>query len=322
MKKRIGVVFSRRSIEKEDSLETMELQWVVRSSSVAQKYFTALKIAVSDDYMYRRDRFYNFSRDYYTEKRVVEKINQSIDLINKSHPGLIPVKADLGMSQEKMNHLHTYFEKFRGILMKPHPIYQSASVETREAFDDLNIMIHRYEDAGFSQRKMGVGVSKFYLTFGLSDKNKRYELADEDYSEFTFAHKFGDLLVNYCEVGKPLQDVWRDGDQEIGSEAILPLRFYSADSMALFAPEVDSELSNSFKKEFGEWWDLHADRLSELGFVKNDSRNSIGHLVVAELDREQPLLRGRSELEICDLVSHYQWISKVRCLEERAENGS
>ena len=322
VKKRISIFLSRRSLEKEDLSDTLEVQWKLGLSVVAQKYFEALKNAVSENYMYRRDSFYNFAGEYYSQERIITVLNQSIDVINEKYPGSIPVKAEVGMSQEQMNHLHTYFEKFRGVMSKPHPLYQAGSIELREAFDNLNIMIHRYEDSGYSQRQMGVGVPKFYLIFGLSEKIKRYPLAEEDYQEFTFEHKFGDLLVNYCEVGKPLHDVWRDGDKEIGAEAILPLRFYSADGLALFASEVDANLSQSFKAEFNDWWDLHASRLAELGFVKNDPRNAVGHLVVAELDREQALLKGRSDSEICELLSDYQWVSKVQCLEDGVVYGS
>ncbi len=322
MSQRISVSLARRSAEYEDLAETIQLQWVLRSTLVARKYFKALQIATSDDYMYRRDRFYNFPRGYYTEDRIVSELNRCIDLINGSYSGLIPLRAEVGMTQEHMNRLHTYFEKFRGVLLNPHPIYEKAQGDLREAFDQFNIMIHRYEDSGFSQRGMGVGVPKFYLTFGLNEKNQRYPLATEDFHEFTFEHNFGTLIVNYCEVGKPLQDVWRDGDEDIGSEAVIPLRYYSADSMALFAPRVGADLNAAFRSDFNQWWDRNEARLTELGFVKGDPRNAIGHLAVADLDFEHPLVKGKSEGEICELLSHYQWVSGVRCLSNKDSHGS
>ncbi len=323
MKPQILVSFARRSSQREDLAETIQLSWNLRDSNIAQKYFRALKIAASTDYIYRRERFYNFPNCIYTEARIVERLNKMIEVINNHKPGLIPEQATCGMNQDRMNHLHTYFEKYRGAIKKPHEVYKNAPWEVKEAFDEFNLMIHRYEDAGYSGRNAVQDSAKFYLTFGMSSrlihyltfglrsKVIRYPLAKEDFAHFSFEQNFGSWIINYCEVGKPLHDVWRDGDLEIGHEAVLPLQYYSADAMITLGHNITQEQSDHKKNEFYNWWDQNQGRLSELGFAKDNPRNSIGHLVVADIDLDQPLLRGKSQAEIVELMSQYQWISKV-----------
>lgn len=309
------MTLAKRSQSGEELNKTIQVDWIVRSSPIAQKYFGCLKIAAAKNYMYRRDRFYSFPKSYYTEKRIVENLNRCVDLINSYVSDLIPDRAFLGMSQDYMNHLHTYFEKYRGALLNPSSIYASAPIQIREAFDEFNLMIHRYEDEGYSQRSRGIHIPKMYLTFGLSDTIKRYPLDDEDFQEFTFERNFGSLIVNYCEVGKPLHDVWRDGDESIGHEAVMPLRYYSADAMAVFAPQVSRAESEEMKEEFYKWWDANETRLQALGFTKKDPKNSVGHLLVADLDTECDILRGASNDQVIEILADYQWTSKIECLE-------
>lgn len=312
---KIRVTFARRSAHHEDLKDHLQLTWTLRKTPLALKYFKALQIATKIGTMYRQDRCYNFPHCYYTEERIVERLNAAIALINEKHPELIPEQAHVGMTQDQMNHLHTYFEKYRGPLLKPHPIYVKGSHQLREAFDDFNLMIHRYEDAGFSARSTGTGTAKFYLTFGISEKVRRYSLEPEDFQHFTFEQKFGSWIVNYCEVGKPLHDVWRDGDLEIGHEAIVPLRYYSADGVVFLCGDVFPEDARKKRQQFEQWWDQNHDRLSQLGFHKEDPQNAIGHLPVAELDWDHPVLAGRSQAQVIELLSHYQWTSQVECVE-------
>lgn len=316
MNLKIRFTFARRSAGIEDQGETISLDWNLNRTSIALKYYKALQIAAETGYMYRRDRFYNFPRSFYTEDVVVDRLNKSIETINRYHPGLIQDKAYKGMSQEYMNHMHTNFEIKRGALLNPTPIYANGNAELREAFDDLNIFIHRYEDSGFSGRRLGTDIPKFYATFGISEKVRRYPMDDEDFQHFTFEQTFGALIINYCEVGKPLHDVWRDNDHEIGHEAILPLRYYSADSMIYLSKGVSKQEAEKTSEKFYNWWDENSARLSELGFTKGDPRNAVGQLPVAELDRSHPLIRYRSEMDIVELLSNYQWLQKVECISQ------
>ncbi|MBX2988002.1 MAG: hypothetical protein KF802_08890 [Bdellovibrionaceae bacterium] len=312
--KQIKVTFSRRDVHKEDPRDQIHLFWDLKSTPVSRKYFEALKIACERDHLYRRDRFPNFPNSYDTEERIVAKLNRAIDTINAHHPGLVPERAHPGMTQEYMNHLHVYFEKHRGPMKNPAGIYREGANEFREALDELNLTIHQYEDVII---RKGAGlVPIIHCNFGLNDVVKRYPLADEDFDEFTFEVKFGSWFVSYCEVGKPLHDIWRDRDAEIGHEVVIPLRYYSADGMINFGGGVDAAAARRHTENFHRWWDENKADIEALGFLKHDRKNSLGNIVVAELNRETGAIRGLPDDGIVELLSGYQWLSKVSCLEE------
>ncbi len=260
--------------------------------------------------MYRQDRFINFANEFYTEERVVEQINRNLKMLDDNFPGLIQEYATLKMSQNQMNALHVYFEKYRGPFLNPSAVYANSSDEIREALDDLNLMIHRYEDLGYSGRQMSEH-PKFYVTFGLNELNQRKPLFEEDFSEFTLECEFGQWMLDYCEVGKTFFDLWRDGDEIIGDEAILPLRYYSSEGSVYFGPDSREEDVLKFQSEMNKWWDQNAEKLQELGFTKDDPKNAIGSIIVADLDRNNPNINGMTNSEIVDLISRYQWIESV-----------
>ncbi len=315
MELKIRVVFARRSSKLEDQSETLPLEWTLSPTPIALKYYKALQKVTATDYMYRRDRFYGFADTFFTEEYIRNELNKCIDIINSYHPNLITEKLEKDCDQEKMNQLHRYFEIYRGPILNPHKIYENGDVNLREAFDNFNLLIHRYEDGGFSKRNTEVESPKFYVNFGLSESAPRYPLEDEDYKHFGFEISFGSWVINYCEAGKPLHDIWRDDDANIGHEAILPLRYYSADGLITFGSETSKNEAKNKMAEFHSWWDKNSQALSELGFHKNDPKNSIGHIVVAELNRSHPIIKHLNEKEIVDLISNYQWVNKVECLD-------
>lgn len=310
---RIRLFFSKTNSKFQGS-DKLFIDWKLKKSNISNKYFKALQIAESTNYIYKRDRFYNFPQLIYDRKKIVDEININIGHINKFYPNLINFEVSIEMKQDEMNRLHVFFEKHRGPLLNPSEYYATAPIEIREAFDNLNLLIHRYEDMGYSNRQ-AFNEPKMHITFGLNEIVKRYPLADEDFSEFTFEKKFGTWLINYCEVGKPLHDVWRDQDQHIGKEAILPLRYYSADGLIIFGKDVSEDINKRLKDKFYQWWDLNTEKLANLGFYnKFELTNAVGNISVAELDRESESIKNLNNNEIIELLSNYQYFLKIQTL--------
>ena len=54
-------------------------------------------------------------------------------------------------------------------------------------------------------------------------------LAWSDYDLMTDHTAFGDLCLNYCEIGKTLEDFWRDQDEYVTANTFKPFRYFSAD---------------------------------------------------------------------------------------------
>jgi hypothetical protein len=62
-------------------------------------------------------------------------------------------------------------------------------------------------------------------------------ITDEDVKHFTFNWKKGTVYINYCHVGKPVLDVFKDHDTI--TQGVVPQTHYSADFMIKFGPSTN-----------------------------------------------------------------------------------
>lgn len=263
-------------------MEEFRLNYRVYDTNIALKWFNCLEYQVLhvSDKSAEPDRLYNFPDNVWTEEKLVSELNKCIEIINKRNEVIVH-SAYVGMPQEQLNHLHLYFEQLRGGTLSPGEYWLGANSEEQEALERYNVIIHRAENFYHNQN---AGAYYPRLVFRFKDRN-RYELSNDDYQHFTLLRNFGEVYINYCEVGKPLYDVYKDGDDIVGEDNIRPLKWYSADFTAYFhdrkQPSVDRFLNG-----MNEWWDQNNNYLTALGFTKDDPKNAIGNIPVAMLETD------------------------------------
>lgn len=281
------------------------LEYNVYNTPIAVKWFELLKeqIIEKDCKVKEPDRLYNFPNNLWTEEKIITELNKSIDVINE-HETVIFHKAYIGMPQEQLNILHHYFEKLRGAVSNPADFYKRSNKTQRLALDRFNVIIHRAENF-----YANCNYSKFYfprivVTF---DKRKKMMLDDDDYVHFTLIRKFGEVYINYCEVGKPLYDVYKDDDDIVGEDNIRPLKWYSPDFTAYFHNRP-KERVEVFLNGMDSWWNKNHNYLTALGFTKGDPKNAIGNIPVAMLDT------NLSNEEIVDDLCEYNIMDRVELL--------
>jgi hypothetical protein len=296
--------------------EKLSLFFNLHNNLTARKYFRALQECIAENNkIYDPDRFYNFPNSPRDRHWIAAQINRCIDVINDYSPGLIKHRAASHMNQELMNHLHHYFEVHRGPILNPPKFFSDAPMGVKRALEDLNLLIHRYEDFERNEDYLSKGwdpAAKIVLTY--DERRYRYDLEDEDYRLFTKRTVFGRWYINYCEVGKPLWDFYQDQDEVIGDSNILPLRYLSGDAMIEFSRTMTEEDHQHLMQKFWAWWDKNEKTLSRLGFKKHDPRNAIGEIPVADLDRTRGAVAGLSEKDIRELIGSYQLMSRVRAI--------
>jgi len=100
------------------------------------------------------------------------------------------------------------------------------------------------------------------------------------------------VFVNYCQVGKPILDVFRDGDEVIFDETIRPLRYLSPD-FAFYLADTEEEIDG-----LTEW-------MISNGFDPLDKTNAIGVLPVADV------IWNDSREETIDKISQRQRIGNI-----------
>lgn len=286
---------------KNDHQHEFRLRYQIYDNNTARRWWKALHDQCEiDNQIVEKDRMYNFPDNKWDEMKIVDELNKCIDIINENEP-LIHHRAFVGMPQEQLNHLHHYFENLRGSMVSPAPTWDQSSDQVKNALERYNVIIHRAES--FYRASEDV---KFYPRMvGRFLAGDRFPLVAEDYPLFTLTRKFGEILINYCEVGKPLYDVYKDDDDIVGEDNIRPLRYYSAGFTSHFHNRSENSV-NAFLAGMDQWWDKNHNYLGALGFVKGDPMNSIGNIPVAMI-----IDNGMTEDEIISKLCEFNSMDRV-----------
>jgi hypothetical protein len=201
-----------------------QLKFRIRPTALAELWLDRMQ----QRYLYpldHPDRFYGFDDLAKEKSRAVSMIQRCIDIIN-NHEHII--EREFAYTQDYLNYLHNIFEKYHGLLDQQTSDYWSrAPAKVRIALAELNLAVHRCEDV------LGSPVARLVCTwFGLPKTHCLSKELQREYGETII--KFGTVYLNYCEIGKTLDDLAYDNDAYISDEAFRPFSHYSADFNVAF----------------------------------------------------------------------------------------
>jgi hypothetical protein len=180
------------------------------------------------------DRFYGFGTAQQEQDRATSMIQQCIATIN-SHEHIID--REFEYTQDCLNYLHNIFEQYHGLLDQQKSEYWHSAPDTvRQALANLNLAVHRCETA------MSQPCPRFVCTWFGMPKTQQLDINTmKEHGEL--AVKFGTVYLNYCEIGKTVEDLSHDNDIYIGDDAFRPFGHYSADfNVALFDQDLKQKL--------------------------------------------------------------------------------
>ncbi len=231
----------------------LKLVFEIENTSIAKKWADE----IDKNYpLYEIDRFKGFGgKDINT---FIEQIQTHIDVVNNYAPNTIKNKQITG--QDDLNYLHKFFENLRGDVDIGTVFYNNSPDNVKQSIDRFNVLIHELEH--FTRDNL-------YPELVCTYQSPRYDLEDQDYDYFTFKWEFGSVYINYCEVGKPLLDVFKDKDVIVGNHNVKPLRYYKADFAIKFGPSTPDTVYNYRLEQFNIWYKnypLKFDKLS-LGMI-------------------------------------------------------
>lgn len=216
-------------------IRDLTLKFKVLDTPVAQSWVTCMSLR--DQYpLDHPKRFYGFNTQYEEKAIALSMIQHSVDTINNYSPVITKQLTSVD-DQDTLNYLHSIFEQYHGLLdCQNREFFINAPQEVKQALADLNINVHRCESVVRGNRP------RFVCTwYGLP---KTETLPVEVIKEYGILNpKFGTVCLNYCEIGKTLEDLTLDRDNYISDKAFLPFNHFSADFNVKMYEESEIELA-------------------------------------------------------------------------------
>jgi hypothetical protein len=255
--------------EKTGSLHTIDIQ--PSNNVLGQSWSSLLKKAIlsKECWLVETDRIYHLN-DEWSKDNIISKMKNCIKTVN-DYDNIINVNLDDNIDQELMNHLHTFFEHLRGKDDNPPMWYINAPRNVKDAVTSFNVLIHRYE--GFIMNyKHGK------ITVSYKNRPTR-EMTLEEKSFFNLGMQPGDVYLKYCHKGKDLLDVFKDKDEHVGDENILPQHRISSD----FNLNFSWFMAENRKNEFNEWLQNKKEFLKSINIDIEDPSITIGKGVVGKI---------------------------------------
>ena len=273
----------------------------VEHSSLGRKWLSALNHLLENNYHLEKNYCWmgwpNSSR---TPEYICDQINNSISAINSA--GLNyqindhftvsnTVTTEQRLIQDRMNHLHRYFEQLQGHSGAMSQHYLAADSTTRWHIRQLNLLCHEYESLILSIRKKHTAPEWQRPSQLMCWLNApRFKLDAQDYELFgidTINRSLGGVYVGVNKaVGKHHWEVFTD---EGSDSRIHELTTTNMQSQTEAAGDFDIEWANDPGKypwqkkmlsEFRTWLEAN-------GFDPEDKSLTIGHPKVAQVDLMQ-----------------------------------
>lgn len=238
-------------------------------------------------------RFYGFRSREQEEQFALETINRCIDLIKDRYPDIDRGPMTACADQDSLNYWHHVFETRHGFLDQ-----EDRSDPVTAVLADLNVAVHRCESVARGNRP------RFVCTWYGMPKTKT--LTPDIMSKHgTLNPAFGSVCLNYCEIGKTLEDLTQDRDNYIGDEAFRPFSHYSADFNVRMHSENLTYISDKILR-MKRYYQEHHGFFVERGYNSFDDPRLLPlRFPVAEL------ITLRDEAFLIEAIAQQQHITQV-----------
>lgn len=274
------------------TLQDLDLRFRVLDTPLADLWLDRM----NQRYQYPLDdpeRFYGFGSMEQEEQRALAEINACIDQIRNRYPDIDRGPVTTCADQDSLNYWHHVFETRHGFLEQ-----EDRNNPLTAVLCDLNVAVHRCESVARGNRP------RFVCTwYGLP---KTHTLTPEVMQRHGTLHPaFGSVCLNYCEIGKTLEDLTQDRDNYITDEAFRPFQHYSADFNVRMHEETLSYLSDKIVR-MRHYFRQHQEFFFEQGYTQFDDPRLLPlRFPVAELiSKEDPA-------KLVEAIAERQHITQV-----------
>jgi hypothetical protein len=277
-----------------------DLNFRLLDYSIAQRWLKHLELFIQagqpwDD----PKRFYNFPNTAYPEPVVAQHLRHLLSIIKDYAPDIVDREIGDTITQDDLNYFHHIFEVYHGLYdtQDQNEFFKNAPVQVQDALGDLNIWIHRYETLGSTARFVATWKYKPY----------RDDMEEEDFKLFSLKEDWGDLLLNYCEIGKTLYDFWHDNDAYIAPDAFKPLRNFCFDFTVRFNEKTNQEWADIEQKVWN-YFDQNQEFFHQQGYKKYDPKLSLGSIAIGKIITDEP------KHVVIEKISQHQCLKNIRAI--------
>ena len=276
---------------------TITLKFRILDTPVARLW--AERMLLRDQYpLDHPDRFYGFNTPEEERDRALVMIQSCIEVINSYQPIIERTITDV-TDQDTLNYLHNIFERYHGLLDQQHQnFWNNSPPEVRRALAELNLAVHRCENAGRGQ------FPRFVCTwYGLP---KTETLTDELVAQCGVLNPpFGTVCLNYAEIGKTFEHLAMDRDNYIGKDAFKPFNHYSADFVVRFFEDTPATVKERLSR-MEEYYTAHQLYFESLGYTRSDHIRLLPlRFPVAEL------IENADREKLLSQIQQHQQVTKV-----------
>lgn len=270
------------------------LTWKVNDYQIAADWYEKVKSTLNLG-IREVDRFYNFpNQPRWSKPYISNEIRKCMQVIETQYPNYfrginIP---HANMNQDDLNYLHKFFTRIRGSVSNSATTYIKANEQVRDAINDYNNLIHRFESHD-------TGRPRFVVTFY---DEMMEDIKIDDFYKFTLENQFGDMCLNYVQIGKQVIDCFRDHDLTVDEE-IRPMHQFGAAFSVKFC-EIDKVYAFDINRRVRAWYKNNL--MTKLGLDSHDPKLSIGWIRVAKLEDSK-----YTKNEILEIIGKNDFVSNI-----------
>ena len=280
----------------ENGKDDLVLHWDLIPSSISYRWLEKLQYVSQQLDIDNNRRFYSLPEvtQFEIYNDIIKAIHQLEDLGIAINDKIVDFES---CDQHWLNHLHDVFANVHGRDYEEKSYLLSK--ELVAAWNLLHINIHRLEAklAGNEERKRIVATWR--------NQGETMELFSiYDFEKFTVNSQFGDIFLNYRQVGKSPYEIFSYGDR-LSLDVCVPSINWCADFKIQFY-ETDENDPRWQLPKFFEWYDSNFDFFSKnFMFFRRDKRVGLG---------AYPLAKLKTNLDndtIIQILSHSKGIKQI-----------
>ena len=301
----INTMFKRLTINLTNSEKKhLDLNFTIRQTDLAQKWANLVKNDLPQG-IKENERFTGFYED--PQIGIDKGVNKIISLISKLkplHPEIDFGQLDFSDIQSEINRIHIHFAD-------RHLVNKDLKNESFQYWSDLNVVLHQTESylhaIKYGNKENVLEEANITVTF--YNKNK-LELTDKYYENAVLNRTFGNIYIQYVQVGRHIMELYWSQDNELPIKHIQLFKKFGSDFLLYLGPSYGHHHHLLTLQKMKKWFYKKKKYFSKMGLSWDPKKLGIGRLPVASLENNVYSLPEIKTLQ--RKISQFQKVESIK----------